>query len=288
MPMWKRFARMLDNLRLLPPAIRHAVTLGPRYPSDKERLIVATMKSESIRRELANRAAAAHEHEERQQLAYWQLWRSIRPSAGEAIPPEILDQAVPDHVTLALSVVGDYDDARVQPGAFSDCLYRPVSDLPYPHSAIRRSCEFLIGIADGDHASFGDDHEQLVNERDMLGLALFSLDYFLDVPASEIPRQKLENLALEHRYVPRSRQPAKPSAGDVVIRHGSDVTEYVNEVIGVADNDEWMIVTSSGASVQVVRNAGLGKWEEVKVITPAEASWLTLTPSGGTPTWDPK
>jgi hypothetical protein len=283
--MWKRFARMLEDLRLLPPAVRHAVTLGPRYPTDKERLLVATMKSEGIRRELANRAAAAHEHEERQQLAYWQLWRSIRPSAGEAIPPETLDQSVPDHVTLALSVVGDYDDARVQPGAFSDCLYRPVSDLPYPQSAIRRCCEFLIGIADSDPASFDGDHEQLVNERDALGLALFSLDYFLDVPASEIPRKKLENLALEHRYVPRSRQPAKPAPGDVVIRHGSDVTDSVSEVIGVDDNNEWMVVTSSGASMQVVRNVVSGKWDEVKVIAPAAASWLTLTPPGGTPNW---
>jgi hypothetical protein len=283
--MLKRFARLLEHFRLLPEAVSRAVTLGPRYPSEKERRVVATMKSKGIRRELENRSAADHEHEERQQLAYWQLWRSIQSVAGETIPPEVLDRSVPDHITLALSVVGDFDAAREEPGAFSDCLYRPVSDLPYPQGAIRRCCEFLIGIADDDPASFNGDHDQLVKERDALGVALFSLDYFLDLPANEIPRKKLENLALEHQYVPRPRQPAKPSPGDVVMRSGSLVAESVSEVIGVGDNDEWMVLTSSGASMQIVRGTEPGKWEEVKVIAPAEAPWLTLTPPGGTPNW---
>lgn len=283
--MLKRFARLLEHFRLLPEAVSRAVTLGPRYPSEKERRVVATMKSEGIRRELENRSVADHDHEERQQLAYWQLWRSIQSVAGETIPPEVLDRSVPDHIALALSVVGDYDAAREEPGAFSDCLYRPVSDLPYPQGAIRRCCEFLIGIADDDPVSFNGDHDQLVKERDALGVALFSLDYFLDLPASEIPRRKVENLALEHHYVARSRQPAKPSPGDLVIRNGSLVTESVTEVIGLGDNDEWMVLTSSGASMQVVRGPEPGKWDEVNVIAPAEASWLTLTPPGGTPSW---
>lgn len=283
--MLKRFARLLEDFRLLPEAMSRAMTLGPRYPSEEERRAVAQLKSEAIRRELANRSAAEHEHEERQQLAYWQLWRSIQSVAGETIPPEVLDPSVPDHISLALSVVGDYDDAREQPGDFSDCLYRPVSDLPYPQAAIRRCCEFLIGIADGDPASFNGDHEQLVNERDALGLALFSLDYFLDLPASQIPRKKQENIALEHQYISRLRPPTKPSPGDLVIRSGSLVKESVSEVIGVSENDEWMVLTSSGASMQVVRGSEPGKWHEVNVIAPAEATWLTLTPSGGNPTW---
>lgn len=283
--MLKRFARLLEDFRLLPEAISRAVTFGPRYPSEEERRVVAMMKSEGIRRELASRSVAEHEHEERQQLAYWQLWRSIQSVAGETIPPEVFDPSVPDHITLALTVVGDYDAAREEPGTFSDCLYRPVSDLPYPQGAIRRCCEFLIGIADGDAASFNGDHDQLVKERDALGVALFSLDYFLNLPASEIPRKRQENLALEHEYVARSRQLAKPGPGDVVIRSGSGATDYVSEVIGVGDNDEWMVLTNSGASMQVARNAESGNWEEVKVIPPAEASWLALTPPGGTPNW---
>src|SRR4029078_824820 len=139
---------------------------------------------------------------------------------------------------LALSVVGDYDAAREEPGAFSDCLYRPVSDLPYPQGAIRRCCEFLIGIADGNPASFNGDHSQLVNERDALGVALFSLDYFLDLPASQIPRKKQENIAMEHQFIRRVRQPVKPSRGVLVRRSGSLVKESVSEVIGVNDSDE--------------------------------------------------
>lgn len=286
MPILKRLARLLEDFRLLPEAISRAVTLGPRYPSEDERRVVAMMKSEGIRRELASRSAAEHEHEERQQLAYWQLWRSIQSVAGETIPPEVLDQSVPDHISLALSVVGDFDAAREEPGAFSDCLYRPVSDLPYPQSAIRRCCEFLIGVADGDPATFNGDHDQLVNERDALGVALFSLDYFLDLPASQIPRKSQENLALEHQAVAKARQLSKPSPGDVVLRSGSLVTESVTEVIGVSDNDEWMVLTSSGSSMQVVRGTQLGRWDEVKVIAPAEATWLTLTPPSGNPTWE--
>jgi hypothetical protein len=287
MQMLKRFARMLEDFRLLPEAISRAVTFGPRYPSEDERRAVAMMKSEAIRRELANRSAAEHEHEERQQRAYWQLWRSIQTVAGETIPPEVLDASYPDHISLALSVVGDFDAAREEPGAFSDCLYRPVSDLPYPQSAIRRCCEFLIAIADGDPSSFDGDHEQLVQERDALGVALFSLDYFLDLPASEIPRKKAENLAFENHAVAKARQLTKPAPGDVVRRSGSLVTEAVTEVIGVSDNDEWMVLTASGSSMQVVRGAQSGWWNEVKVIAPAEASWLTLTPPSGTPGWEP-
>jgi len=286
MPILKRFARLLEDLRLLPESISRAVTLGPRYPSEEERRIVARMKSEAIRRELANRSAEEHEHEERQQRAYWQLWRSIQSVPGETIPPEVLDRSVPDHISLALSVVGDYDAAREEPGAFSDCLYRPVSDLPYPQGAIRRCCEFLIGIADGNPASFNGDHSQLVNERDALGVALFSLDYFLDLPASQIPRKKLENIAMENQFITRLRQPVKPSPGDLVRRSESLVKESVSEVIGVSDSDEWMVLTTSGASMQVVRGSEPGYWNEVKVIAPAEASWLTLTPPSGNPTWD--
>lgn len=283
--MSKHFARMLKALHPLIEEVRRAATPPPSLPSDKEGLIIAKLKIETIRRQLADASAAARADEERRQHAYWQLWRSIRPSAGQVIPPTVLDPSVPEHVTLALIVVGDYDAAREDPGAYADCLYRPVSDLPYPRNAIRRCCEFLIGIADGDPASFDGDHEQLAKERDALGLALFSLDYFLDLPASEVPRKKLENLALEHTYVARSRQTVKPRPGDVVIRTGSGLTESVSEVIGVGDNDQWMIFTSSGASMQVVPSAEPGKWDEVHVVAPAEASWLALTPPSGTPTW---
>jgi hypothetical protein len=56
--------------------------------------------------------------------------------------------------------------------------------------------------------------------------------------------------------------------------------------VGVGDNEEWIVLTSSGSSVQVVRSAEPGKWDEVNVIAPGEARWLTLTPAGGTPSWE--
>jgi len=286
--MRKRFAAMLQDLLCTLPLLREVTRAGPRYP-DRERRIVAAIHREGIRRELANRTTAALEHEERQQAAYWKLWRLIRPADSTAIPPEVLDPSIPEHVTLAVSVVGDYDAAREEPGEFAECLYRPVSDLPYPPAAIRRCCEFLIVIADTDTASPDKEHDLLVRERDGLGLALFSLDYFLDLPASEIPRRKLENLEyVKQQYLAGSASPAKPRQGDIVIRSGSRETDYVDQVIGVGASDEWMVVTTSGASMQLVRSAEAGKWDEVKVVAPAPApaEWLTLTPSSGTQSWE--
>jgi hypothetical protein len=280
------FAGMLERLRSLPVVNRPRGRV-PHYAPEEERRIIAALQGDSIERRLANRSAEAVERDERQELAYWQLWRMIRPADTGAIPPKTLDPLVPAHVTLALTVVGDYDAAREEPGAFSDCLYRPMSDLPYLPGDIRRCCEFLIGIADAETGSSYPDHELLAKEREALGLALFSLDYFVDRPACEIPRQKLENLGYGRREsAAQTDSPLKPGAGDVVVTHGSGLTEFVSEVIGVGDNDEWMVLTTHGSSMRVVYNAELAQWEEVQVVAPAEASWLTLTPSGGTPSWE--
>jgi hypothetical protein len=108
-------------------------------------------------------------------------------------------------------------------------VVRP-SDRHHLAADIRRCCEFLIGIADAATGSSYPDHELLAKEREALGLALFSLDYFVDRP--------------------------------------------------------WMVLTTQGSSMRVVHNAELARWEEVHVVAPAEASWLTLTPSGGTPSWE--
>lgn len=292
--MLKRFAAKLQDFVCMLPGLRDVTRSGPRYPTERERRIVTALQREGIRREIANRTVAALEHEERQTQAYWSLWRLIRPADSIAIPPEHLDPTIPEHVSLALSVVGDYDAAREQAGAFADCLYRPVSDLPYPPAVIRRCCEFLISIADADTSSSDDKRDLLANERDALGLALFSLDYFLNLPAKEIPRHKLENMEyVKQQYLagstaavkPRLGDAVKPRQGDIVVRSGSGAVEYVDQVIGVDEKDEWMVVTSSGTPVQVVRGAE-GKWDEVQSVAPAEASWLTLTPSSGTPRYE--
>lgn len=278
--MWKHVGEVLGEFRRSLREARRSMASGP---SDSERRIVATMHRDSIRRELANRTAAAQVHEERQEQAYWQLWRLVRSAGVGAIPPQILDASIPDHVTLALSVVADFDEAREEPGSFEESLYRPVSSLPYSPAVIRKCCEFLIGIADSPATSYGGDRDLLVKERDALGLALFSLDYFLDLPASEIPRRKLENMeTVKQQYLAGSTAPPKPVEGDVVVRSGVHLTDHVDQVIGVSENDEWMVLTRSGSSMQIVRGAG-GKWSEVQTIVPRAASWLDLTPPSGMP-----
>jgi hypothetical protein len=202
------------------------------------------------------------------------------------MPPSILDAYVPEHLTLALTVVGDYDAVRETPGAVTDGLYRPVSDLPYPPASIRRCCEFLIAIAEGDLAASKSDRELLANEREALGLALFSLDFFGD--ARPTPSLRGHNHTNgKHAAVAASTPPTKPCEGDLVIRNRPGETDHVREIVGLGPNDEWLVVTVSGSSIQVVRNAEPGKWNEVSVIAPAQARWLTLTPSDETPSREP-
>lgn len=225
---------------------------------------VAEMKAEDIRRQLAHRTEELPPHEELQQTAYWQLWRSIRSQHLSTIPPTVFDGYVPEHVSLAMTVVGDYDAIREKPDSSSDSLYRPVEALPYPKDVIRRCCEFLIQLADSGAHSFNSDFAMLANERDSLGLALFSLDYFVDSLVKE-----------------ESRAVEKPQTGDVVARRGTDEPDEIDQVIGVASNNEWMILTKSGTSIQVTRTSLRNVWEEVTEIAAAKASWLTLTPPHG-------
>jgi hypothetical protein len=272
--MWKHVGEML----------RRAMASGP---SASERRIVAKMHRDSIRRELANRSAAAQVHEERQEQAYWQLWRLVRSAGTGAIPPQILDASIPDHVTLALSVVADFDDAREQPGSFAESVYRPVSSLPYSPPIIRKCCEFLIGIADSPPTSFSGDRDLLIKERDALGLALFSLDYFLELPESEIPRRKLENAEyVRQQYLAGSTAPAKPVEGDIVVRSRDGLTDHVDQIVGVSENDEWMVLTKSGSAMQIVCGAVPGQWNEVQTVAPRAASWLDLTPPFGAPSFE--
>ena len=190
--------------------------------------------------------------------------------------------------SLALSVVGDYNIAREEPGPYVDLSYRPVSDLPYPQSAIRRCCD----SRDPDFRRASGDHRRrsgAARDRskwDVLGVALFSLDYFLDAPADELPREKAETwrTSIGGSSLRRRRSRSQARVKSLSPEHG--VSPYlVSEVIGVGEKDQLDGVTKSGASMQVRRNAESGNWEEVSVVAPAAASWLTLTPSAGVPKW---
>ncbi|HVD59490.1 MAG TPA: hypothetical protein VNC11_01360 [Gemmatimonadaceae bacterium] len=261
--MSKKLGAMFDRLfRTLGHERRadHAAALAASDIAQR----VAQMKAEDIRRQLANPSEQLQPHEEMQQTAYWQLWRSIRSPHLSTIPPAIFDGYVPEHVSLAMTVVGDFDAIRENLDSSSDSLYRPVESLPYPKDVIRRCCEFLIQLADSAARSFNSDFEMLANERDSLGLALFSLDYFVDSPLKE-----------------ESRAVEKPQTGDVIARRGTEEPDEIDQVIGVAANNEWMVLTKSGASIQVTRTNLRNVWEEVAEVAPAKASWLTLTPPHG-------
>ncbi len=295
MPMWNPLEVLLHSLIVrrvwyAPVWAVRKFRPGPRYVSVGERQLLANMHGESIRRELTSRAVAANEYGERQRLAYVNLWALGQPvDRAATAPPEDFDLNVPEHVTFALAVAAEYDAVRESSAAFVDCLYRPVSDLPYPQAEIRRCCEFLIAIADRDAPSFGGDHELLVRERDALGFALFSLDHFLDLPASDIPRQKLQNLAyVNQRYVDRANPTVTPKPGDVVLIGGSGFAESIEQVVGACDSSGWMVVTASGLPVEVTPGAERGTWNQVKVIAPAAANWLSLTPPAGMSAWEEK
>lgn len=255
--------------------------LASRNLSEDERCVLATMHSESIHRELLHRSEEAGRYRERQKSLYDRLWMSINGAGTESAPPQALDSSIPSHIAFAVNVVGDYDADRERPGVFADCLYRPCSDLPYPHEEIRRCCEFLISIAETVPGTSGDERDAIAAERDALGVALFSLDYFLDLPAGEIPRKNAQNLAFvkrRHKGIPEA--PLKPRPGDVVARSVAGAeTECVNQVIGIGQNDQWIVLTSSLTPMRVRHNAELSRWEQVEVIAAAAASRLKITPS---------
>lgn len=235
--------------------------------------VIAAMKAEDLRRELAKPTELIAAHEEEQQTAYWSLWRSIRSSALSTIPPAQLDGYLPEHVSLAMSVVGEFDSVREKPDASADSLYRSVALLPYPKDVIRRCCEFLIQLADEGSPSFNADHALLANERDSLGIALFSLDYFVDSRSSEVAVRSDADIV-------------KPKPGEAIARRGTDEPEEVDQVIGLGDNNEWVVMTKSGASLQVTQSMSGNYWEEVTVVAPARAAWLNLTPPLGVPRLD--
>lgn len=256
--------------------------LSARHLSETERKALTTMQSDSIHRELLNRGEATRRYQERQKVLYEQLWGSIGGPTNEGSPPRTLNSLIPAHVRFAANVVGEYDAERERPGVFADCLYRPSSDLPYPQDEIRRCCEFLISIGDLTPIDAGYELEAIAGERDAFGVALFSLDYFVDLPAGEIPRRNAQNLAfIKRKSQVMTTASAKPQPGDVVAGMGVGEEECVNQVIGVGDNDQWIILTSSQTPRQVVHNAELSRWDQVEVIASAAASWLRLTPPAG-------
>lgn len=264
-------------------AVLGNVGSGPRHLSAGERRVLADLQRDGIRRELANRAAAAHAHEERQRHAFDRLWRTVRSADDDLTPPPVLRASSSADFALALTVVGEFDAAREEPGPFAECLYRPVADLPYPEHDIRRCCEFLIGIADSPPDSFAGNYELLAKERDALGVALFSLDYFLDLPESEIPRKKMQNLAFARRHDGAGPPPvAKPRAGERIVRE-SGAADHVVQVLGLAGDDEWMVLADSGIATRVRNGPTLKEWTEVQEVTAVAAHWLDLTPPAGMP-----
>jgi hypothetical protein len=234
------------------------------------------MQAESIRRELSERTQEAGATERREK-AYQRLWLTLSPALAERQPPKRLNPLVKEHVELAMHVVGDYDTTLQNPGEFADSLYRPSSDLPYPTDAIRQSCEMLIGLADGTYPSLHHDRDTLAAEREVLGSALFFLDYFLDVDASNIPRERIQNLAVANKkYRTKLEARPHPMPGDVVVG-GIEENSCVSQVIGVDSDGQWLVSGATGVPLQIVYNQRSQQWNQVRILTPAVNPKLRLS-----------
>lgn len=112
------------------------------------------------------------------------------------------------------AVVEGYSRAIGWPrGPHKDCLYRPVSDLPFLKEDIQEALEALLSVAIGRARPCGELMWYYLNRKaaGVIHSSLLSLDDFVDVPASLLPTDGLENGVYVHAWR-RGMDPAKAVA----------------------------------------------------------------------------
>lgn len=115
-----------------------------------------------------------------------------------------------DDVLLLDQIRRDYGEViSDRENSFASCMYRPTSHLPYPKATIRTALQTLLDYVEGRKDSlFLEPEIRTRKTAETIGVALASLDTFIDVPESDLPRDPIQNLRVGATIAAESRTSA--------------------------------------------------------------------------------
>lgn len=120
------------------------------------------------------------------------LDRDIRDNEG-AYFPETFDTNDPLQDKFAEKIVRDFGGVMGNPGKYEKCLYKPISQLPYPKEYISRACQYLCAQLESDNPSWGKPENVDDVVRNIRAIEVF-LPNFINVPEADLPTDTRENL----------------------------------------------------------------------------------------------
>jgi len=113
-------------------------------------------------------------------------------SDEDACLPESLDQKDTLHNKFAEKIIQDYGGVMANPGKYAKCMYKPVSQLPYPKAYIKKVCQFLCKQIKSKHSNW----EQPANTDEILNnISVIEsfLPHFIEIPYAELATDIREN-----------------------------------------------------------------------------------------------
>lgn len=120
------------------------------------------------------------------------LDRNIRDNEG-AYFPESFDPNDPLQDKFAEKIVRDFGGVMGNPGKYEKCLYKPISQLPYPKEYISRACQHLCKQLESDNPSWEKPEGVEDFVRNIRAIEVF-LPNFINVPEADLPTDTRENL----------------------------------------------------------------------------------------------
>jgi hypothetical protein len=129
-----------------------------------------------------------------------QLDKKIR-SGEDAYFPESFDTQDLLHDKFAEKIVQDYGGAVANPGKYAKCMYKPISQLPYPKYFIKKACQYLVRQLQSEHTNW----ERPANADEMInniGAVEALLPSFIEIAEADLPTDTRENLRVGTGFEP--------------------------------------------------------------------------------------
>lgn len=116
-------------------------------------------------------------------------------SGEEAYFPESFDPEDPLHDKFAEKIVQDYGGVMANPGKYANCMYKPVSQLPYPKGYIKNACQFMCKQLRSEHRNWGRpaNVDEIIRS---IGVIEANLPNFIKIAEADLPTDTRENLKI--------------------------------------------------------------------------------------------